>query len=342
MINSLVDASIVNDELEMLSLRVQVLRNFGISTFRVCESPTTHQGAKKPLHVSENLNQLRSQFPDCDIDVYSVEIPSNLDPREAENFVRERFCELLFREFPNRSIIFCDVDEIPHITQLINYLQTPTSIFSLHMKLSYLFGNLHHKGVPVFTYSKIGPSSKMVATRDVRWKKFPKVAGELGAHLSFCGFSESSYLNKLASYGQPEFNVKLLNSLGYIDLTKELAIDPLARYHLRGKGILQYVPVEPESLLFLVFTIKPHYFTTQTTYSLLSRLLCSADISFNFLKGRFETSGTALICLNLELRTFDKLKKLITLQIRIWVIRIQFQYRSRVKTQLYRFRKLLK
>lgn len=335
MIESLIDASIVNDELEMLKLRVRILREFGVRTFRICESPTTHQGSPKPLHVSESIELLQSDFPDCNIKVYKVTIPKELTPRQAENYVRNKFTHLLLDEFPTQSILFCDVDEIPHINQLISYFQKPKSIHSIPMKLRYLFANLQHKGVPVFTYSKIGPAAEIASVTDVRWKIYPNLNGDLGVHLSFCGFTESEYRNKLASYGQPEFNINLLNSPGYLELTKKLEIDPLARYHLPGKGVLKHISVESESLLSLVARFNPAYVTPKTSYRLLPRLLCSADISVYFLKGSFENNGASIIKSNLELSLSEQLLKLMSLQSQIWLLRIRFLFRSKVKTNIY-------
>ena len=277
----LIDCVVVNDEIDLFRFRVRYLSSLGVEVFCLAESELTWQGKKKSLHFSQRISDLKHEFPGVEFRIYQILLDGTLSNQGREDLSRQQFLEKLFADFPDEHLLFCDVDEFPSAEQLNAYKAKGSSqIFSIPMKLKYLRFNLQHRGVPIFYYSKIGPSKLMHQTINVRWLNFDHLEGELGEHFSFCNFDEKSFLSKITSYGTSEYNCSPFTDSNFFEISLKYLVDPLGRPQLKGHGLLSLVKESKYSTVMKFFNEYQGGREDLTVPNFISRLMVSDAISY--------------------------------------------------------------
>ena len=122
--NKIYDCFIINDEIDILNLRLHELNDY-VDYFVIVEATQTHSGKPKPLHYKLN-EHLFKKFEDK---IYHIVVDGFPEPEEGsdsnwfrENFQRNQIKTSLLTINPkdNDFILLSDIDEIPHPDSIDN------------------------------------------------------------------------------------------------------------------------------------------------------------------------------------------------------------------------------
>lgn len=209
----LVDALIVNDELDLLEHRLRLLGDH-VDHFVIAESRSTYAGAIKPLHVAENLHRFAAWQHKLTLVEY--DLSSQPDDRWArESASRESLLAPLRRIAPDGVAMLCDVDEIPSVEQC-EAARSVDRVMAIPMTTYYRRANWRlERDTPLLT-SKVFPVAQVSGPlHPIRWRRDTdqhQVRGERGGHFSYIGFNQHQLAEKYAAFSHEEFDFPAASS----------------------------------------------------------------------------------------------------------------------------------
>lgn len=114
------DCTMLNDELDLLELRLHTLDPV-IEKFVIVESPKTHSGKDKPLHYLDNCQRFKEFWPKIEHLIYpGYSVSTGFEAWGNENSQRNYFLEVTKNIFPSDGLFFySDLDEIPKPEKLL-------------------------------------------------------------------------------------------------------------------------------------------------------------------------------------------------------------------------------
>lgn len=226
------DCTMINDELDLLELRLHTLDSV-IERFVIVESPRTHSGKDKPLYYLDNCQRFRQFWHKIEHIIYpGAPVSAGYEAWGNENTQRNYFLKVLDNIKPVDGLIFySDMDEIVRPEKLLQakemFLTDPSTpvAFNLHYCLYYMnyaftvpsrgpvlydpttakafharFGNIHDSPTAVRWHSNAaGHENDFQNVDDAGW------------HFSALGGVER-LKQKIASCAHIEFNVDHINN----------------------------------------------------------------------------------------------------------------------------------
>lgn len=200
-----------NNELDILELRLNELNNV-VDRFVICESPFTHSGLPKPLHLKDALNSSNrfDSFKDkITLLEYAANEPYSLTAWQRENTQRNTLMEILPELSEDDLILLSDCDEIPKKNFIASrkFIEREKVPFLLskqyfhYYSFKYMKKETCHGTIAFYVGSLSG--GKMF--QDLRNERFnlPYI-DRSGWHLSFFG-SPEHVKNKIESFAHTEF-----------------------------------------------------------------------------------------------------------------------------------------
>lgn len=241
----LVDAVLARDELNLLTLRRQILGDT-VDEIVVGESPFTFSGRPKDLFFSQ-LRDSR-KLPES-VSVMVIDLPDDVLARqntvEIQDLVRRRYLDMLADMFPHDTVFFCDIDEIPSPEQLAaaRNLEDEQCILAVPMMMYQRRANweLMRKSDGWFSPKVFRgrPNVDNIRSHSPR----EKIAGAPGAHLSYLGMGVAQLQDKFQHYGHQEFNTPTLWTAGYLSFCDRYGVDHLGLSTRKGLGLLRHTAV---------------------------------------------------------------------------------------------------
>ena len=239
-----VDAFPINDELDLLRLRLDYLSPF-VDRFVVAESPRTFTGDTKPLHVTENL-ALFADFADR-LTVVTYDARHSATPWEREEAARAALRVELSSLSEDTVALLGDVDEFPSASQA-ERLRSVDALVVVPMATFYRRANwmleadtplLKAMAVPV---SELPPDLHVLRNSQVQ----KRLEGSLGAHLSYMGFTSDQLAEKLRAFSHTEFQFAVPASERVLSIADRLALDHFGRSDVVGRGVLTIISQREE------------------------------------------------------------------------------------------------
>jgi beta-1,4-mannosyl-glycoprotein beta-1,4-N-acetylglucosaminyltransferase len=113
------DCFMLNDELDLLELRLNMLNSF-VEKFVIVESNKTHSGKPKEFHFLNNQERFKKFLPKIiHLKFDGADVTNSSNAWFNENVQRNKILEALNQSKPNDSLLFVsDVDEIPRPEKL--------------------------------------------------------------------------------------------------------------------------------------------------------------------------------------------------------------------------------
>ena len=242
-----VDSVPINDELDLLALRLEYLSPF-VDRFVIAESAQTFTGEPKPLHVTESLDRFADFADRIDVVVYE---PSPADTAwDRERLARATLLARL-KELPDDTVILHgDLDEFPSRPQLVA-LQQLSSPVVVPMETFYRRANWRlESDTPLFR-TKALPARDLPS--DLHAHRMDDHGSELvgtpGAHLSFMGFGAADLAAKLLAFSHTEYQFAAAAAERVVVVSDALALDHFGRSRSRGGGVLTYISPSDETEL---------------------------------------------------------------------------------------------
>lgn len=227
----IVDAVVANDEIDLAKFRISYLSP-GVSKFYIAESEQTFQGRPKPLNIGPRIKELRALGADVEV----VTVPQSPDDADfADAWERGRYQRYWFLEYvasqhPEAAIIFTDIDEVPSREQVTSASENlgPSDLATLPMR--FVFRSANWLLEPVNQDYRPGVIFRGTAYRpNMREGGFPRAKGEMGAHLSYVGFSADQIKEKFSSFEHIELDLEHLYQDTVLDFSNEWGIDHIGR-----------------------------------------------------------------------------------------------------------------
>lgn len=227
----LVDATLLNDELDLLLLRMQRL-SADIQHFYVAESAESYTGIPKPLHLTENLH-LFEEFADR----MTVIVYSGSDRHvgwKREEIARDSLRQAMSDLDPQTIVYFSDLDEFPSAAQVaaMRHIDRPHSV---PLDTFYRRANWRLEAESPILVAKATP----VATLPDDFTKFrwpdaehPWLEGERGGHFSYLGFNADRLAAKVAAFSHSEYLFAMEESHRLLGVADRLALDHFGRSRL--------------------------------------------------------------------------------------------------------------
>ncbi|SFA83167.1 Glycosyltransferase family 17 [Nocardioides alpinus] len=231
-----VDAFPINDELDLLRLRIDYLAPY-VDRFVVAESPRTFTGAAKPLHVTDNL----ARFADIAdrLTVVTYDAADDATAWEREELSR-RVLRSELAAMPAETVALVgDVDEFPSRSQLERLPDVEcVSVVPLHT--FYRRANWRLEGDTPWLKVVASPVGLLPADLHAlrNTPAGPHVGGAPGAHLSFMGFDAQQLATKLRAFSHTEFQFAVPAAQHVLSLSDDLALDHFGRADAVGRGVL--------------------------------------------------------------------------------------------------------
>lgn len=274
-----VDATMINDEVDLLRLRLEYLAPH-VDHFYVAESSQTYTGIPKPLHVADNQHLFADYWDRMTVVHYSCPAASSAWDREEAS--RDSLRQALRAERERSSTVLVgDLDEFPSEEQLdqLGGLAAPMSI---PVDTYYRRANWRLDAESPLFVTKASPIG-MLPDRltQFRWPELPYevLGGERGAHLSFMGFTPHQLAKKLAAFSHSEYLFAAAEAERLIKVSDALALDHFGRSRLRGAGLLTVMPQsEWTGIHRWLRERRPEWFATPSRTSDLWRRINAAVI----------------------------------------------------------------
>lgn len=192
--SAIFDCCIINDELDMLELRMELLYDH-VDYFVVCEADLTHSGRVKPLHLKTNLSRFE-KFKDKLIPIVATLNPMT-NSWERERSHRHSIVDgLIGVAEPNDLIIVGDVDEIcrPEIIAAIDRER------GARLELNMYYYNLHTRVKQGWSIGALpfGMEADPNKIRSLEGHN-PPVIDNAGWHLSYM-MTPEGIVNKIGSF----------------------------------------------------------------------------------------------------------------------------------------------
>lgn len=274
---TIVDSVPINDELDLLALRLEHLSPF-VDLFVIAESAQTFTGESKPLHVTDNLDRFADFSDRIEVVVYT---PAQGDSAwDRERLARATLLRRL-REFDQNSVVFLsDVDEFPSRSQL-EALPGVDAPVAVPLQTFYRRANWRLESDTPFL------KAKAMLIRDLPDDlhalrlndELGHLPGTPGAHLSFMGFGAADLAAKLLAFSHTEYQFAASAAERVVAVSDALALDHFGRSRARGGGVLTYVAPSDESELHGWLRLRrPEWFGTRPKAASTWRAMSAAAI----------------------------------------------------------------
>jgi len=206
MSNSVYDCFLFFNELDLLEIKLSILKNI-VDKFVIVEADRTFSNTEKPFYFE--LNKLRySEFLHKIIYIKITEYPEIKSTWDMETYQRNQIACGLKECSPDDIIIISDLDEITNPDIIGNY--TEKGIYNLkQLHFDYYF-NYQRIGINKFWYrAKILHYSDItdynLTPQNIRSFKTHKIIKNAGWHFSFLGGIDS-ITYKIQSFSHQEWN----------------------------------------------------------------------------------------------------------------------------------------
>ena len=237
----LVDATLLNDELDLLLLRMQYLSPH-VQHFYVAESSETYTGLPKPMHLTDNLH-LFEEFADR-LTVLTYGGSTERLEWKREEVARECLRAAVADLAPETVVYFSDLDEFPSEPQ-IRAMQEIDRPHTVPLDTYYRRANWRLESESPILVARATPVRMFPEnfTR-FRWPEdgsFPLLPGERGGHFSYLG-SDPRPAAKLAAFSHSEFAFAQDEAARLLRVADSLVLDHFGRSRLHGNGMLTVLP----------------------------------------------------------------------------------------------------
>ncbi|MBL0749130.1 hypothetical protein [Nocardioides baculatus] len=242
-----VDSVPVNDELDLLELRLEHLSPY-VDRFVIAESAQTFTGEPKPLHVTQNLDRFAQYADRMEIVIYA---PGRDDSAwDRERLARTTLLQRLQQLEEDSVVLLGDVDEFPSSSQA-QALQTVDGPVVVPLDTFYRRANWRLELDTPFLKTKAMPVRDLPGDLHALRldEELPEVTGERGAHLSFMGFDAAALAAKLLAFSHTEYQFAASAAERVLGVSDDMALDHFGRSRARGGGVLTYVAPPDESEL---------------------------------------------------------------------------------------------
>lgn len=257
----LVDSTILNDELDLLELRLEFLSDV-VDHFVVAESATAFSGHPKPLHLAENIERF-AQWRDR-LTVVTYDCQQYPDAWERESAARDSLLPAL-RAFGDQAVaILADLDELPSRSQCHNLraVSRPTVIpLTTYYRRANWRVEYHNPWLCTAAAPVAALTENLAGWRWERTTQWDEVAGEWGAHLSYMGFTPEALAAKYQAFSHTELDVPEASDETLLAVADRYAVDHIGRTRKVGRGLLSRVPVQEWSATQRwLFSVRPEWF----------------------------------------------------------------------------------
>jgi hypothetical protein len=244
----MIDCTLFNDELELLIIRIRYLSDY-VDGFIVIESDRTFSGKPKKLIARENLSELRKVSPKpIQLLCADFSMVQTGNPWEFEKQSRTQLISHVYEVFPDKRLLFCDIDEFPSVEQLQNIMKVEKifdkSIFSIPTPTYYRYVNLAQLDEENLRSAKTFLASHPPQEDSLRSNNFIQIDGDPGAHLSYLGMSAEIMSSKFASFSHTELQGFEEVEMTILALADEYVVDHLGRFHGPSRGLLRKFTIE--------------------------------------------------------------------------------------------------
>jgi len=281
----MIDAILFNDEFDLLLCRLEYLRDFADTTV-IIEARQTFSGHKKELIAQRNIDVLENKSGGYVIVLEaSYEYLSFENPWKIELETRRQLQSYLQSNFPNRRVLFSDLDELPSPDQL-SYMKNleltfQTGTFSIpnttfYRYINFSFPHEFSNHFPItFVASDPPPAEKFRLQQD------SVIPGNPGSHLSYLGMSGHLMTKKLSSFSHTEFQGFQDVELALLSISDSNVIDHLGRFHQPGRGLMKCIDLRdlPETNQ-IIHRINPIWLRDQKEPKKVQRVLASALVTY--------------------------------------------------------------
>ena len=163
------DCVIYFDEDLMLDLRLNILNQY-VEKFIIVEAGYDHQGNLK----KKNFNIQNFKKFEHKIDYFFIEsFPDDYGAWQRENYQRNYISKGISNLIDDDFIIVSDIDEIPNLEKINNFINNKYSVFE--QRMFYYKLNLYYKLIPWYG-SKACKKKHLESARWIQWiknKKYP-------------------------------------------------------------------------------------------------------------------------------------------------------------------------
>lgn len=238
----LVDATLLNDELDLLLLRMERL-SADVEHFYIAESAESYTGLPKPLHLTENLERFEKFADRMTVIVYGGSDQHVGWKREevARDSLRQAVRDLA----PDTVVYFSDLDEFPSSEQ-VEAMRRITGPHAVPLDTFYRRANWRLEAESPIFVAKATPVATLPGDfTKFRWPEdvdYPELPGERGGHFSYLGFEADRLAAKVAAFSHSEYLFAMEESHRLLDVADRLALDHFGRSRLPGAGLLTVLP----------------------------------------------------------------------------------------------------
>ena len=205
------DCVIYFDEDLMLDLRLNILNQY-VEKFIIVEAGYDHQGNLK----KKNFNIQNFKKFEHKIDYFFIEsFPDDYGAWQRENYQRNYISKGISNLIDDDFIIVSDIDEIPNLEKINNFINNKYSVFE--QRMFYYKLNFLNETQPFWHGSKICRKKHLRSPqwlRNLKPKQYPiwridkakvKIISNGGWHFSFIK-KPKEIIKKIESYAHAEFN----------------------------------------------------------------------------------------------------------------------------------------
>lgn len=298
----MVDATLLNDELDLLLLRMEYLAPH-VDHFYVAESSETYTGLPKPMHLTENL-QLFEEFSDRLTVVTYVGSADRVEWKREE-IARESLRNAVEDLAPETVVYFSDLDEFPSEPQ-IHAMREIDQPHAVPLDTYYRRANWRLESESPILVARATPVRTLPANfTSFRWpdgdESFPLLPGERGGHFSYLGFGAERLAAKLAAFSHSEFRFAQGEADRLLRVADSLALDHFGRARWDGAGLLTVLQSsEWTDLHRWLHARRPDWFDTRRRHNATWRRMNAAVIDEAMRAqdlGHLRTVGSARVLL---------------------------------------------
>jgi hypothetical protein len=282
----IIDAFLGNNEIELAELRIGFLRK-SVDKFFIGESVQTFAGGSKDLHFSNYL----SQHPELATITEVIVIPPlleegvSIDRWRIEEYQRDSFLgEIQNRVAKDDIVLFCDLDEIPSISQIQSCHQISDQPVNLKMVCFYRRANWLVKG-PAEEWRKAKAFKSSAGRAGIRYLMFQDSEGNVGTHMSYLGMTPTQIQRKYSDFSHIELDDQNTSSQVFLDFCDEFGLNHTGWSSSEGFGLLKLSTIESQdNFQQYLFSIRTDFFDSRKFRgNLFTRLIAATYVS-GFLK----------------------------------------------------------
>jgi beta-1,4-mannosyl-glycoprotein beta-1,4-N-acetylglucosaminyltransferase len=236
---AIIDVFLGNDEIRLAEFRISYLQDH-VDKVLIGESSRTFSGKPKVLHFSKYLKD----HPDIVDRVRVVEIPLPEGLLEAEDrwgleeFSRDFLLETAMKDYPQDTLIFSDLDEVPSRRQVLEILELePHSAADIPMKTFIRFANWETR-LKGKIWRKAKALRAVAFSRGIRYKSFLQLKAKDGAHFSYLGLAPEGIRRKYESFSHLEYDHPEFSSSELIEFAEAYGVNHTGRAHDPDYGLV--------------------------------------------------------------------------------------------------------